>query len=390
MVDEQQPLPQLTINPKENPGLLTYLDIYPENDQKECQMLLSLWKLNRYANCSKQNLPRFAGWIIKLFHVMHKEPTRLTYLPPIPTPITQYGTIIEIFLQSRQMAKQCNMQYTHITMDVGAAIKAYHVLWNNPQLWSDIIIHLGDFHTMMTFFGVIGSYVKGSGFEEIVFQAGLCSSGTITGVISGKHYNRCWRVHESLSEAVNRLFIKHYLPECVAKIKDNLGDINNRPIREFLNSSDDDSSDVKKWISTYQEHKSKALKGDYGKTVQYWIKYTQLVDLMHMLHYAVSMNDYDLRLKIWSQIIPYCFALNRIHYARYGCYYVNQMQRLEETHPGAKEEINQVGLSVRRNDIGAGQAIDLAGEQTYMKSAKTAGNIETPQVHFEAIQRVNT
>ena len=29
------------------------------------------------------------------------------------------------------------MKYTHITLDVGAAIKAYHVIWNNPNLWSD-------------------------------------------------------------------------------------------------------------------------------------------------------------------------------------------------------------------------------------------------------------
>ena len=353
------PFPRLTINPKTNPGLITELNTHPESHQKESQRLLSLWKLSRYANCKKRNQPRFAGWIIKVFRVMQREPTRLTYLPPIQTPITQYGTIIEIFHQSRQMAKQCNTQYTHITMDVGAAIKAYHFLWNNPKLWSDILIHLGDFHTMMTFFGVIGAYVKGSGFEEIVFPAGLCSSGTINGVISGKQYNRCWLVHESLSEAINRLFIKQYLPGSIAKIKGKLV-VNDRHIDEFLNCSND-SSDVKEWISTYQEQKNKASNGDYGKTAQYWIKYTQLVDLIHMLHYAVSKNDFELRLEIWNQIIPYCFALNRIHYARYGCYYVNQLQRLEETHPGAKEEIKDVGLSVRRNDIGVGQAIDLAG-----------------------------
>ena len=39
---------------------------------------------------------------------------------------------------------------------------------------------------MMVFFGIIGSYVKGSGFEEIIFQLGMCSSGSINGVISGE------------------------------------------------------------------------------------------------------------------------------------------------------------------------------------------------------------
>eukprot|EP00112_Aurelia_sp_Birch-Aquarium-sp1_P017476 Seg4056.1 transcript_id=Seg4056.1/GoldUCD/mRNA.D3Y31 product="hypothetical protein" protein_id=Seg4056.1/GoldUCD/D3Y31 len=37
--------------------------------------------------------------------------------------------------------------------------------------------------------------------------------------------------------------------------------------------------------------------------------------------------------------------------------------------------IEERGLSVRRNTLGVGQAVDLAGEQSYLKSAKTAGGI---------------
>ena len=66
------------------------------------------------------------------------------------------------------------MKYTH-TLDVGAAIKAYHVIWNNPNLWSDIIIHLGDFHAINAYFGAIGTF----GFEDILFQAGHCSPGSL-------------------------------------------------------------------------------------------------------------------------------------------------------------------------------------------------------------------
>ena len=78
---------------------------------------------------------------------------------------------------------------------------------------------------------------------------------------------------------------------------------------------------------------------------------------------------------VWDESLPLCFATNRLHYARYGMYYLNQMKNLHITHPGAKEEIEKIGLSVRRNNIGIGQTIDLAGEQTYMRSAKTAGGI---------------
>ena len=39
------------------------------------------------------------------------------------------------------------------------------------------IYNLGDFHAMMTFFGIIGTFISGSGFEEIVYQSGLCTPG---------------------------------------------------------------------------------------------------------------------------------------------------------------------------------------------------------------------
>ena len=57
----------------------------------------------------------------------------MTYLPPIQKPIADYTALFEMFYKSRELAKQANMAYTHITLDVGAAIKAYHVIWNNSQ-----------------------------------------------------------------------------------------------------------------------------------------------------------------------------------------------------------------------------------------------------------------
>ena len=90
----------------------------------------------------------------------------------------------------------------------------------NPVAWSDIVIHLGDFHAMMAYFGVMGLYVSGSGFEEVLFQADLCSSGSIRGVISGKHYNRCWKIHETFAEVLERLFLEKFMADIPDDIKE--------------------------------------------------------------------------------------------------------------------------------------------------------------------------
>ena len=129
------------------------------------------------------------------------------HLPPIGNPITEYATLTSLFSVSRELAKKSNMKYVHIMFDVGAAIKAYHVIRNDSDLWNHTIIHIGDFHAMMAF------SARSSGFEEIAYETGLCPPGSINALLSGKHYNKFWWVHEILSDALERLFIIQYLPE---------------------------------------------------------------------------------------------------------------------------------------------------------------------------------
>ena len=127
-------------------------------------LLLTLWKLIRNAETS-QGVPRFVGFLASIYARKDVAPTKMTYLPPIHMAITEYPTLVEIFEISQKLAKQGNMRYTHITLDVGAAIKAFHVIWNDKDRWSNIIIKLGDFHPFMAFFGGIGKFVTDIGFE---------------------------------------------------------------------------------------------------------------------------------------------------------------------------------------------------------------------------------
>ena len=133
------------VNPKVEPPSFIGMNVGEPrtNGNVLCERLLLLWKSVRYLNCNDQTNPRFVGWIVQQFQQADSKATRMTYLPPIQTPIIEYATIIEMFYVSRQVAKQSNMLYMDITLDAGAACKAFHVVWNNPIAWSDIIIHLG-------------------------------------------------------------------------------------------------------------------------------------------------------------------------------------------------------------------------------------------------------
>ena len=380
---EVVPLKRLKIDSKKNPSKFVQENNAVESGEttKSClsDNLLCLWRLLRKLHENDQIYAKFSGFVINLIQRELKK-TVMTYLPPIETPITEYGTLFEMFHRSQQMSKQCNMRYTHITLDCGAAIKAYHVLWNNPDQFKDIILHLGDFHSMQAMFGVIGSYVSGSGFEDIIYQLGLCQPGTMKALIKGKHYNQAWMVHEAFSEAVSRMFLEKYIPA---------------ELRNFVNTQNTDidlnkiltDPEFLKFAACNTKMMNDGLSGCLGKTAQFWLRYVTLVDILHKLHHAIQTNDFEEKVASWKLMLPFFFCFNRTHYSRYGSYYLKSMELLDTTHPGAKEELMRIGISVRRNEKGVGQAVDLAGEQSYMRSAKTAGGLTDFQTKEATVRK---
>ena len=124
------------------------------------------------------------------------------------------------------------------------------------------------------FFDVIGTCVSGSGFEEILFQSGLCGSGSISGLISVKYYNRCWVMHEAFSEALHRLCRERFIVETPTAIetsaKDKIVEVN---VKEFI-----EKDEVLQFVETYQNQINRCLQGEFGKTPQFWSQYISLVD----------------------------------------------------------------------------------------------------------------
>ena len=100
------------------------------------------------------------------------------------------------------------------------------------------------------------------------------------------------------------------------------------------------------FLDTYIKANESALAGKYGKTVQYWMKYVWMVDTLHDFHLALQANSFEEKMRCWREILPMFFFFDRTHYSRYGSYYVKSMENLDVTHPGAKDELKKIGISV--------------------------------------------
>ena len=113
----------------------------------------------------------------------------------------------------QSLCQEANMPFVNVTLDLGAGMNAYKLIWNYSEEFANAVIHLGDFHFMKESFNILGMLVQGSGFEDIVFQSGVFLFNSLNSVISGAHNNQCWRIHQHLTEALERLLFHRFMHE---------------------------------------------------------------------------------------------------------------------------------------------------------------------------------
>ena len=197
-----------------------------------------------------QKYPKFSGWIILLMQATASAAIKqkaTIYLSSLNSPVTEFTTIFKYLTYMQSLAESVKMPYVNVFLDVGATMNAYKLVWNYPDKFSNVLVHLGDFHFIKEIFNVVGTMIDGSGFNDIIFQANLCSSESLAGVINGSHCNRCWCVHEPFAEALERLLMERFIdykklaiPETVIaftesiQVKDNDETVvNDQGVQEF-------------------------------------------------------------------------------------------------------------------------------------------------------------
>ena len=120
--------------------------------------------------------------------------------------------------------------------------------------------------TFIPLYQVIGSLVNGSGFQDLVYQSKVCTSGSLERVLAESHYNRCWYTHSTISEALERLFLKRLITECHPNVSSCLQSLSTEPKSELINKSL--IGDLGFFLKEYKSFRERFRKGDMGKTPQ--------------------------------------------------------------------------------------------------------------------------
>ena len=146
-----------------------------------------------------------------------------------------------------------------------------------------------------------------------------------------------------------------------------LSDLKNIAIQGPVNVQDIPQK-IKQVLDEYQKFVDEALAGKRGKTAQFWMQYTTIIDLTNVLHRAIKCKDPKLFGYALFKLLPIFFMTNHFHYARSMVLYSLELENLD---PEIDKILRSGGFSVNRSGKSFSQVpVDMALEQTINADAK--------------------
>ena len=128
---------------------------------------------------------------------------RICYMDPIATSPTNNDVVKETMIRTINVARETGQEYAVVTYDLKVALKAYSIQALEEPMFDKLLIMLGNFHVEMAFYGAVGTFISESGIEFTLTEADILADGSLMmGLIKGKFYNRCIRIHEPLANVL--------------------------------------------------------------------------------------------------------------------------------------------------------------------------------------------
>jgi len=123
--------------------------------------------------------PQWKGWLCFTSTKPTEVKSAIEYMAHINATINGNSTIQKVIQVSQKATNEVGQPVTFITFDLTLAKKAYNILWQHSHLYQNDFVHLGAFHTILSYIRALGKLMKGSGFDDIVVETGICTNGSI-------------------------------------------------------------------------------------------------------------------------------------------------------------------------------------------------------------------
>ncbi|XP_065185756.1 uncharacterized protein LOC135816485 [Sycon ciliatum] len=316
--------------------------------------------------------------------------SRIGYCPVMNASPTESSTVYALLTKCLRRCQNSDLSFTLIVFDQAIYAKAVDIVTQRGEEFAPIVLRLGAFHIACTFLAIIGKRFRDAGLLDLLVESGVAGTASASSALDGRHYNRGMRFHKIASEALERLRWKEFvdasnlteldiplssafqeLEMCITS--DNLSRVTASPALRSL-------------YVKYQEfcQQQSQLVPNFGL----WSSYISMVDLLLRFVRASRTGNWKLHLVCVRDMLPWCFAYDRVNYARFMSFYWLDMTQLPTNHPEAHAFLEQGGFSVQRSSNPfARVASDQAIEQSINRATKTTGGIIGFSRHPATVQR---
>ena len=226
-----------------------------------------------------------------------------------------------------------------IAMDQPLYALAKQIQWSWPDLSEEkFVVMLGGLHIEMVIQSMLGKWLEGSGWSSALAEAGIVTSGRAEALLSASHVKRTRYAHHVTAASLHILQGSAYESYCVALEKTEV------PLSFEL------------WCSAKaQEHPQ----------FYYWSVILELELLMNMYIKSLREGNFKLYINTLNQLVPWCFALDHVHYARWLPVHIKDMVALKTMHPSVYHEFQKGNFVVQRSTRGFScMALDQSHEQS--------------------------
>ncbi|GBM17624.1 hypothetical protein AVEN_80912-1 [Araneus ventricosus] len=181
-----------------------------------------------------------------------------------------------------------------VTFDQPLYTKAREIVAVAPEGsdLSKIVIRLGGFHLLSSFFGAIGYIMQGSGIKEVL--SFIHAPNSLDKMLAGHAYARAVRAHTLLHLTLATIISKELVidDDIDANLQNTIEDVKNNTI----SYNEIENCDEKTEALLYQCNKKLKQYEGRGSTAKLWIQYFHVVSIAKDFIRAESMGDWKAHL----------------------------------------------------------------------------------------------
>jgi len=283
------------------------------------------WMVSRLSDPIIQKVSAWTGFNITVKNDIDVQADTIAYLPSINNPATQRSTVYEILNRCTYIQLHLNLPgIVVLVLDQAIFCKAVEIIWAQADRFQNVFPMMGNFHTVCNLLSIIGKLFGDAGLRDLAVESGAIAEGSINKVVEGKQYNRAIRLHKYVYKALMQIIWKKFLqfieknqPELYAKmdtlyqhLNEFIEDINNESMNKIL-----ETALWKDLASTFDQY-IEYLRIQNGPLSSFWMMYIDLIELLLGFLRSNREGDWSLFLICIQKMIPWCFARNKVNYAR--------------------------------------------------------------------------